>query len=231
MLAELKTVLTEVPVGSNPSAYREAILERNVLDKSTDSTRKESLRRLRELYALDGGTPLFAMLRKLHSIDPTSLPLLALQVTWARDPLFRATTAPVLAASEGNRVETTRLAQSLEATYGAQYSALSRNQTARHAASSWTQAGYLFGRAKKTRMRTEPTPASVAMALAIGNVAGYFGTAVFSNPWCQLLDIGADRARRLGQDAHKVGLLNLRAIGDVVELSFPLFADIQGFTS
>ena len=49
MLAELSAVLANVPQGSSAADYREAILERNVLSKTTDSTRRESLRRLREL--------------------------------------------------------------------------------------------------------------------------------------------------------------------------------------
>jgi len=28
----------------------------------------------------------------------------------------------------------------------------------------------------------------------------------------------------MGQEAHRVGLLNLRAVGEVVEMSFPLLA-------
>jgi hypothetical protein len=32
----------------------------------------------------------------------------------------------------------------------------------------------------------------------------------------------------MGQEAHRAGLLNLRAVGEVVELSFPLLADFQG---
>ncbi len=100
MLAELDAVLTAVPVGSVSADYHEAILDRNVLGKKTNSTRKESLRRLRELYALDEEMPIFGLLRKLHAIDAASLPLLAIQVAWARDPLLRATTRPVLDASE-----------------------------------------------------------------------------------------------------------------------------------
>jgi len=224
MLAELEAVLTAVPVGSGALDYREAILDRNVLGKNTDSTRKESLRRLRELYALDEARPVFGLLRKLHAIDPDSLPLLALQVAWARDPLFRATTQPVMDAAEGERVETARLAQAFEATFPNQYSDLSRNQTARHAASSWTQSGHLTGRANKTRQRIKPTAVAVAMALFLGDIAGYHGAAVFSNPWCALLDLNADRARALGQEAHRAGLLNLRAVGEVVEMSFPHLA-------
>jgi len=228
MLAELVVILAAVPLGSGAADYREAILDRNVLGKNTDSTRKESLRRLRELYALDEAKPIFGFLRKLHAIDTASLPILALQVAWARDPLLRATTPPVMEASEGERVETTSLALAFEATFPNQYSELSRNQTARHAASSWTQSGHLVGRAKKTRQRIKPTVVAVTMALFFGEIAGYHGAAVFSNPWCRLLDLNADRARSIGQEAHRAGLLNLRAVGEVVEMSFPLLAEFQG---
>ena len=148
--------------------------------KTTDSTRRESLRRLRELYALDEATPIFGLLRKLYAIDSESLPLQAIQVAWARDPLLRATTPPITDAADGQRVETASLAQAFEAAFPGQYSELSRNQTARHAASSWTQSGHLSGRAKKTRQRIKPTVVAVTMALFLGQIAGYHGAAVFS---------------------------------------------------
>src|SRR4051812_5422047 len=53
MLSELVAVLADVPQGSSAAEYREAIIQRNVLSKTTDSTRQKSLRHLRELYALD----------------------------------------------------------------------------------------------------------------------------------------------------------------------------------
>jgi hypothetical protein len=179
------------------------------------------------LYALDEATPVFGLLRKLQAIDAASLPLLAIQVAWARDPLLRATTSPVTDASEGERVETTSLAQAFEAAFPNQYSEQSRNQTARHAASSWTQSGHLAGRARKTRQRIKPTVVAVTLAFFLGEVAGYHGTAVFSNPWCRLLDLSPDRAKSMGFEAHRAGLLNLRAVGEVVELSFPLLAEFQ----
>lgn len=178
MLAELSAVLANVPQASGAADYREAILQRNVLGKTTDSTRRESLRRLRELYALDEATPIFGLLRKLQAIDTASLPLLAVQVAWARDPLLRATTPPVIDASEGERVETASLAQAFEAAFPNQYSELSRNQTARHAASSWTQSGHLAGRAKKVRQQIKPTAVVVTMAFFLGDVAGYHESVV-----------------------------------------------------
>src|SRR5580704_12188204 len=74
MLAELGAVFANVPRGSCVSDYREAILGRNVLSKTTDSARRESLRRLRELYALDEATPIFGLLRELQAIDAANLP-------------------------------------------------------------------------------------------------------------------------------------------------------------
>ena len=228
MLAELGAVLAIMPQGSGAADYRAAILQQNVLGKTTDSTRQKSLRHLRELYALDEATPIFAVLRKLYAMDAGSLPLLAVQVAWARDPLFRATTEPLMDASEGERVETASLAQALESAFPNQYSELSRNKIARNAASSWTQSRHLAGRAKKTRRRIKPTAVAVTMALFLGDIAGCHGAAVFSNPWCRLLDLNPERARAMGFEAHRAGLLNLRAVGEVVEVSFPLLAKFQG---
>ena len=149
MLTELGAVLTSVPQGSAVADYRAAILVRNVLGKATDSTRVESLRRLRELYALDEAKPIFGLLIKLYAIDPASLPLLALQVAFGRDPTFRATAPAVIDAAYGSRVETVRLTQAFADKFPNQNSALTQGQTGRHAASSWTQSGHLLGRTKR----------------------------------------------------------------------------------
>ena len=232
MLSELEDVLAAVPAGSSPDAYRTAILARNVLAKTTDSTRKKTLRHLRELYALDEAVPIFGLLRKLQAVDRgASLPLLAIQVAWSRDPLLRATTQPVLDAAAGERVERASLVQAFEAVFPNQYSAATLKTTTQNAASSWTQAGHLAGHLKKIRQQVKPTAVAVTLALFLGQLAGYHGAEVFSSPWVRLLDLGADRARAMALQAHRAGLLNLRAVGDVVDLSFPLLAQFQGTPS
>lgn len=227
MLSELRSLLSAVPAGSSFGDYREAVLRRNVLGKSTDSTRQKSLRHLRELYALNEETPIFGLLRKLHSLDEEGLHHLAFQVAWARDPLLRGTTTPVLDASDGERVETLSLAQSLESVFPDQYSELNRNKIARNAASSWTQSGHLAGRELKIRQHVRPSPVAVALALFLGYIGGYHGAAVFSNPWCRLMDLAPERARAMGIESHRAGLVNLRAVGEIVELSFPMFDEIE----
>ena len=70
---------------------------------------------------------------------------------------------------------------------------------------------------KKIRQRIKPTVVSVTMAFLLGDISGYHGAAVFLNPWCRLLDLTSDRAKAMGFDAHRAGLLNLRAVGEVVD--------------
>jgi hypothetical protein len=228
MLEELESVLSAVPLGSAPGDYRDAILLRNALGKATDSTRQKSIRHLRELYALDEATPIFGLLRKLHDVDPESLPQLAMLVAWSRDPLLRATTPPIMDAAEGDRVEPATLAEAVHEAFGDQYSELNRNKIARNAASSWMQSGHLAGRAKKNRQKIKPTVIAATAALFFGHVAGARGEAIFSNPWCRLLDLDVDRARSLGFEAHRAGFLNLRALAEVVEVTFPFLSELEG---
>ena len=60
------------------------------------------------------------------------------------------------------------------------------------------------------------------MAFFLGDIAGYHGAAVFSNPWCRLLDLDCDRAKAMGFEAHRAGLLTLHAVGEVVWTEFPI---------
>lgn len=227
MLAELSALLAALPVGASASDYRGAVLDQNILGKNTGSTREKTFRHLRELYALDAGVPLFALLRKLHSWDTGSLPLLALQVAWGRDPLFRATTGPVAEADEGATLAASALAEALEEMHPHRFSPLNRDKIARNASSSWTQSGHLVGRARKIRRKVNPTPVAATLALFLGTLTGFHGSSVFSNPWCRLLDMDPTQARSWGMQANRAGLLNLRAMGEVVEIRFPRFAEFK----
>jgi len=227
MLQELDALLQAMPRGSNAADYRDAICERNILGKTTVSTRQKSLRHLRELYVLDENVPIFRLLRRLYDLDPASLPLLALQLAWARDPLFRATADAILELSDGDLLEQGAVAAAVEASFPNQYSDNSKGNVSRNAGSSWTQTGHLVGRAKKTRRRVQASPVSVTLALFLGHLTGHHGQMAFSSPWCRLLDLTPERTKALALEAHRAGRLNLRVLGEVVDLSFPLFSDLQ----
>jgi hypothetical protein len=231
MLAELKLVLDAVPSGSPADSYHLAIGAHNVLGKGTDSTRQKSLRHLRELYGLSETVPIFAALRQLYLADSRTLPLLAFLCAWSRDPLLRATTLAISPVPEGREVSTESIANAIAEAFPGQYSKLNQNKIARNAASSWTQSGHLFGRTRKVRRRVQPTMGPVTMALWLGDIAGFHGTACFTSPWCRLLDLSTNQARARAMEAHRHRLLTMRAVGEIIELTFPGFPVIERVSS
>ena len=80
MLAELSTVLHQRPAPATRSDYAKAVVEENCLGKHTASTRKLSLQRLSELYALDPSVPLFRLLRMFWGNEDRAHAQLALLV-------------------------------------------------------------------------------------------------------------------------------------------------------
>ncbi len=89
MLAELRLLLTARPASAGLEEYRSAVLDDNVLLKETAATRRESFRRLRELYSLDRRVTTFRTLRDLWDADPQVQPLLALLCGCARAPILQ----------------------------------------------------------------------------------------------------------------------------------------------
>ena len=69
MLVELRLLLAARPETACLEDYRAAVIDENVLGKGTLATRRDSFRRLRELYALRPETLLFRALRDLWAGD------------------------------------------------------------------------------------------------------------------------------------------------------------------
>lgn len=226
MLDEITRLIGSVSPNARIEAYYKAVVEENILGKATDTTRHKTFRHLRELYALSGTVPIFAVYRDLMGFDSQSAPLLSLLVAWTRDPLLRATTPAVLVTSLGNEVTAPDLQQAFSKTFPDQYSPLNAAKIARNAASSWTQSGHLSGRSKKVRCRVQARPVALTMALLLGHVSHLPSAQLFGSIWCRLLDLGATQARSLAEQAHREALITLRAIGSVVEVSFPRFKQL-----
>jgi len=231
MLKEITRLLAASDAGVNIEDYGRAVVEGNVLGKATETTRQKTFRHLRELYGLSSALPIFSIYRDLMTFDSQAAPLLSLLIAWARDPLLRATTPAILGGIIGERVPTDDFQQVLTDAYPHQYSANNLGKIARNAASSWTQSGHLVGRTKKIRSRVQPRPSAVTFALIMGHVCGVAGAQLFTSVWCRLLDLNSSEARSLAEQAHRQELITLRAVGPVVEISFPRFSQfLKGFS-
>lgn len=217
MLSELEAVLAAAPGPVDRAAYAAAIIEDNCLEKPTTSTRRISNQRLGELYALDPFVVLFRVLRSLWSVDPRARPLLAALTALARDPLLMASGGPVLSQPAGVEIQRAPIRDALRKLVGERMNDDTLDKVVRNVSSSWTQTGHLTGRTFKFRQRVSAPPTAVAFALWLGNVAGFRGEELLTTGWIAALDCTATSARGLALEAKRLGLIDLRTAGDVVE--------------
>jgi hypothetical protein len=220
MLAELTALFDAVPAAATDEDITVAIRHANCLGKSTASTRRLTHQRLTELYALDPHVPIYRVLRRLWSLDPTGRPLLALLVAIARDPMLAASAPAVVLLPIGADFARGPMKDAIRAAIGDRLSDAILDKVVRNAASSWTQSGHLAGRSIKTRRRVTASPATVALALYLAHAAGFRGPHVFASAWTKLLDADASQVRSLAMEAKRAGLIDIRAAGDVVDASF-----------
>ena len=221
MLDEAVALFAACPRDASRAQYREAIMAHNCLGKRTLSTRRASDQRLGELYALDPNVALFRVMRALWESDERGRPLLALLLAVARDPLLRISAEPVLRATPGEQIPRQRFTEAVSRATGARFNDEILDKIVRNAASSWTQSGHLQGRSHKIRCLVFPTPYVVAYALLEGFILGARGQALFHSLPARLLDAPVSRLIDLAQDAKRLGLLDLKVGGDVIEITFP----------
>ena len=221
MLAELSLLLESVPGEAILAEYRDAVLIENCLGKHTAATRAISFQRLKELYSLDQGVPLFHVLRRLWGGNQTSQPLLALLMGLARDPLLRATAAAIIQVPAGVEVMRQSLHEALASSAGTRFNEATLDTIVRNTLSSWTQSGHLRGRSRKVRERVVATPAATAFALLLGYLSGKRGYRLFETPWAGALDSDPGKLLDLAGDAKRLGLLDFKQSGSIVDVSFP----------
>lgn len=215
MLAELRILLDACPAASY-AAYRRAIVGENILGKRTAATRLLTAQRLSELYSLDPTVPLFRLLRTFWFEDAEARPMLAFLCACARDPLLRLVTPAVLEIRPGEAWTTKTIEAILE--QGDRFSPSTRSAIARNAASSFTQAGFLRGHRTKVRVRPVGSPAAAAYAVCLGYLEGKRGAFLFDTFWARLLDRPPAELTDLVIAASRLGWLDYRGVGSVVEV-------------
>lgn len=220
MLDELSTLLRVTSPAADRSDYVKALVEENCLGKDTLSTRKLSLQRMSELYALDATVPIFRLLRQFWYADEKAHGQIALLVAIARDPFLRATCPVVLSMPIGEEIARQRFTDAIRDVADGRLNDATLDKVVRNAASSWTQSGHLDGRSRKKRQAVEPTPVSVAFALVLGYMLGHRGHGLFESLFARTLDRDENALTFLAMDAKRLGLLDIKSGGGMTVVSF-----------
>jgi len=220
MLEELSALLRTCSPKAVRADYVKALVEDNCLGKQTLSTRRLTLQRMTELYALDASVPLFRLLRVFWYADEKAHAQLALLVSTARDPLLRATAPVVLSMSVGEEIARQRFTDTIREAVEGRLNDATLDKVVRNAASSWTQSGHFDGRSRKKRRQVEPVPVSAAFALALGYMLGLRGHALFDSLFARVLDRDENALTFLVMDAKRLGLLDIKSGGGMTVVSF-----------
>ena len=223
MLDDLRLLLAHVPSGATRADYASAIVEGNALAKPTRKARELSLRHLSALYALDPSNTIFRALRRLWPSNEDAQPLLALAVALARDPLLRRTRSLVLTRPQGSPIAREEAEAWLSEEYADRFSPASLKSFAQNVLGTWTAAGLLRGKVKKTRAIATHTPEAAAMLLFLGYLEGRTGQRLFSSDWMELVGGSLDELEALANSASHRGLLVFLNAGGVKEVRFPGF--------
>jgi hypothetical protein len=220
MYGELCSLMDLVVEEPSKNEYLTAIIEHNALRKPTAATRKLTAQRLTELFSLDPNVPLFRVLRRFWNADVAGRPLVALLCALARDPLLRATAEPVLAMSPGEELSRQKMTDAVRLAVEGRLNDATLDKVVRNASSSWAQSGHLKGRTRKFRQAIHPTPLSTAYALILGYLAGLRGGRLFETIWTRVLDASSAELRNSATEAKRLGGLDLKTAGDVIEVGF-----------
>jgi hypothetical protein len=220
MLADIQMLLGSTSIDCGYEDYRVAIMDQNVLGKSTASSRLWSWKKLRELYGLDPKLVIFRAFRMLWASDLDGRPLLAILLACARDPLLRISVPVILNAPAGSAVTPEDFARAIEEAAPDRFRPGTLRSIGANLFASWTQSRHLSG--GKIRKRSHPTvtPESVAYALLLGRLGGVRGQFLLSAFWIALLDTPTSDLMELAAEASRRGWIDLRQVGSVMDVRF-----------
>ena len=118
-------------------------------------------------------------------------------------------------------MNSTQIAEHIRERYPERFRPTTLKSTAQNLASSWTQAGFLSGKVAKRRSRPIVTPVVASYALVLGYLLGLRGKLLLDSIWTQFLDRSTVEVTHLVLEASKQGWLHYKAVGSVVEITFP----------
>lgn len=221
MFAELSMLFERTAAGATRADYRREVAENNALGKPTQKSRVLTFGHLSELYGLDSTNPVFRVFRRFWDADAAARPMLALMVALARDPLLRLSESFILRTPVGTVVRREDIEALLAVKAPDRFSAASLKSFAQNINGTWTQAGFLSGRARKTRVAPMNTSAVVAFALFLGHLEGLSGERLFTSSWVRLLPDSPDELVELANSASHRGFIVFLNAGGVKEVRFP----------
>jgi len=187
MFQEMRTLVCSMPFEAARGDFSKAIVDENILEKPTQSSREKSLRHLTEIYGLDPSKALFRVLWRFGHSDLDSLPQLCLVCAYARDPQLRQSFELIRSLRLGEALERASMEQHLELGFPGRFSSAMKKSMAQNVNTTWTFGGHLAGKTRKTRQLPQPHPTSAAYAMFAGYLKDLRGEQLLNSAYASLV--------------------------------------------
>ena len=220
MLEELRSLFQTMAPSSTQAHYQSEICDHNLLDKPTVKSRKLTYRHLVDLYGLNADIALFRVFRMLWPLADEAQPVLALQLALLRDPLLRLSQDFIAEKPLGDQVVRQDIEELLKARDPDRFSPASLKSFAQNINGSWTQAGFLQGKARKTRVAPTLAFPNVVFAIFVAYLEGATGERLFQSGWTALLGAPEHQLTEHAIAAAQRGIIDFKQSGGITEIRF-----------
>lgn len=225
MTDELRKLLASLPFDAEASDYQRAVLDDNILEKSTASNRGKTLKFLRSLYALDPRVSLFREMRRLSRFAAEDTPLIFALLAMAREPILQSCLGMVLQVRVGDSLDRKAFEDWIRIRAPGRYSEAMYVSFSHNLYASFYQFGYLGLSVGKARTRVRPSSgiASATYAAFLDWLSGMNGVALLQGSYSKALDLPTEEHLALILAAGRQGLMKVAYSGGVLEVAFPGF--------
>jgi len=221
MIDEVSVLFDAIPREATKDRYREAIVEENLLAKSTRKNRQLSYKYLAALYGLELDCPVFFRFRGFWGLQQASQPMLLFSAALARDPLLRMSLPWYLSLPLGTEVPREMIEDRLSQAFPGRFSAASTKSIAQNLSGSYTVAGFLEGKARKRRTQPLLHPESATFLSFLAYLNGYDNHAILTSPWAKIAGRRMDEFEACLESATHRGWIEFLKAGGVKEIRFP----------
>lgn len=197
------------------------IMEDNVFNKKTESSKKKTINYLTQLYTFKKGNEKFSGLEDYwNKVEDNEKPLLALLFAASKDYLIKESVDFLKSVKIDDKAGIEAFEANIEHYHPNRYTPKTLRSVSQNVASSWKQAGYVHGRIKNIRTLQTPSYFTVAFAFLMAYLDGGRGDYLFEYPSVKALDASKEEILTLIKAASDRELLNYNRSGASIVISF-----------
>jgi hypothetical protein len=197
------------------------MMEQNVFNKKTESSKKKTITYLTRLYSFEGDDKKFLCLEDYWCrIEAKEKPLIALLMAISKDYLLNGSVEFIKSIKINQKASIDEFAANVEQHHPNRFTPKTLRSVAQNVASSWKQAGYILGRTKNVRIENPPTHISVAFAFLMAYLDEFRGDYLFDHPSVKALDTTNNEILCLLKVASDRELLDYNRAGASISISF-----------